>query len=243
MREIQKERLVLIGLDKLACLRAQPIGEILALFGVHQIRILIRTVIATTTGATPFAPSNVDIKPLRGRILTQMPFAHGGRHISSFLQYLSNSLKAIGQHRVVLDRYQLAKLRLPTIRVTDRKDPMPRPIQTAHQARATGRTIRRTRVGVHKHHALLRQPVDMRRLIIFRAHERQIRPAQVVDEIKNNVRLSRLRADAGQQHDQQCTNRHPLFCAELGAWSRFGIGIYLIRPLRKSAEMGAFSRR
>ena len=44
--------------------------------------------------------------------------------------------------------------------------------------------------------------------------------AQVVDEIKNNVRLSRLRADAGQQHDQQCTNPHALFCAERGSRSR-----------------------
>ena len=128
MREIQEERLVLIGLNKLACLRAQPIGEILALFGVHQIRIPVRTMIATTTWTTPFAPGNVDIKPLRGRILAQVPFAHRSSHVPGLLQYLGNGLEAISQHRGVLDRHQLAKLRLPTIRVTDRKHPMPRPV-------------------------------------------------------------------------------------------------------------------
>ncbi len=128
MREIQEERLVLIGLNKFARLRAQAIGEVLALFRVHQIRILIRTMIATTTRTAPFAPSNVDIKPLRGRVFAQVPFAHGGCHISSLLQHLSNSLKAIGQHCGVLDRDKLAKLRLPTIRVSNRKHPMPRPV-------------------------------------------------------------------------------------------------------------------
>ena len=132
MRKIQEERLVLIGLNKLARLCAQPIGEILTLLRIHQVRILVRTMIATATGASPFAPGNVDIKTLRGRVLAQMPFAHGGRHISSLLQYLGNRLKAIGQHRGVIDRHQFAILRLPAIRVADRKYPVPRPIQTTH---------------------------------------------------------------------------------------------------------------
>ena len=177
MRKIQEERIVLIGLNKLARLCAQTVGGILTFFRIHEIRIFVRTMIATATRTAPFAPSNVDIKPLRGRVLAQVPFAHRGRHISGLLQHLGNGLKAICQHRGVFDRDQLAELRLPAIRVADRINPMPRSVQTAHQARATGRTIRCTRVGVHKHHALLRQPVDMRRLIIFRAHERHIRPA------------------------------------------------------------------
>ena len=69
--------------DERARFVRQAICQVLAGILVHQIRILVWTMVATATGATPFSASDIRIEALRGWIRAQVPLAHGRRGVAA----------------------------------------------------------------------------------------------------------------------------------------------------------------
>ena len=77
---------------------------------------------------------------------------------------------------------------------------MTRAIQPTHQTSTTGGTVGGTGVGIHELHALARQLVHVRRLVILGAHEGHIGPSQVVDEVKNDIWFGSFNGQTDRHH-------------------------------------------
>ena len=70
-------------------------------------------------------------------------------------------------------------------------DVQPRRIFAGEQRRARGRADRAGRVGLREFHAVLRELVDVRRLVQIAAVAGEVGPAEVVDQNQHDVRLRR----------------------------------------------------
>ena len=77
---------------------------------------------------------------------------------------------------------------------------MPWTIKSAHETRTTGGTVGGTGVGIHELHALARQLVHVRCLVILGAHEGHIGPSQVVDEVKNDIWFGSFNGQTDRHH-------------------------------------------
>ena len=94
----------------------------------------------------------------------------------------------------VLERDQLAVLSRTAFGTGNRIHPVPGRILAGHQTGPTGGAIGSGGIRVHKNHPVFRQLVDMRALVVFRAHVTEIRPPHVVDKEEHDVGLGRKRS-------------------------------------------------
>ena len=195
MGQVEKERLVLVLFDKLTGFHTQPISQVLPLFLLLEVGIFVGAMVSASTRATPGFACNVDVKPLRGRIIPQVPFSHGGGNVSARLKSLADGYELFRQMNRVLGRNQFSMLRRTSIGIRHGINTMPRRILPGHQACSAWSAIRSRGIGVHKNHSLFCQLVDVRTLVVFRAHVTEIRPAHVVDKEKHDVGLGRKRSD------------------------------------------------
>ncbi len=189
MSQIEEEGLVLVGFDELACLDTEPVGQVFALFLVFQIRILVRTMVTASAGTAPRLARDVYVETLRGRVISQVPFAHGCGNVSPVLQGFAHSHELLCQMGRVLNGNKLSMLRQTSIRIAHCINSMSGGILAGHQTGSTWSAVGSIGIGVHKDHAVLGQLIDVRALVIFRSHESEVGPAEVVDEKENDVRL------------------------------------------------------
>ena len=189
MSQIEEEGLVLVGFDELACLDTQPVGQVFALFLVFQIRILVRTMVTASAGTAPRLARDVYVETLRGWIISQVPFTHGGGDVPGRLEGFGHSHELVGKFGHVLDGNQLAVLGRAAIRIPHRVYTVPRRILAGHQAGSTWSAVRGVGIGVHKNHAVFGQLVDVRTLVIFRPHVPKVGPTEIVDEKEHDVWL------------------------------------------------------
>ena len=156
MSQVEEEGLVLVGFDEFACLDTQSVGQVFALFLVFKIGILVRTVIAASAGTAPRLARDVYVETLRGWIISQMPFPHGGSDVSGRLEGFGDSDELFRQMGRILDGNQLPLLGGTPIGIPNGVYPMPWRILAGHEAGSTWSTVWGVGIGVHEDHAVFR---------------------------------------------------------------------------------------
>ncbi len=208
MGQVEKKRFLLIGLDKLTGFLAQAIGQVLALFLLLEVGVLVGAVVSSSAGTAPGLARHVDVEALRRGVVPEVPLAHGGGYVSTRLKSLAHGDELFRQMNRVLGRNQLSVLGGTSIGIRHGINTMPRRILSGHQTGPTGGAIGGRGIGVHKDHSLLGELVDMRTLVVFRAHETEIGPPHVVDEKENYVGLGRQGGAKRAKKEQEAMNSH-----------------------------------
>ena len=188
-----EERLVLVCLDELPALRRQPVGEVLAIRAVGQLRIAVgREILLPAVRAAAVESALVHIEALRLReklLAAEMPFARVHRGVTSGLEHLGQrgffkrELLGVGCGQQL--RRALPLVRLRGADVIRHACPL-RPA-SGEQRCARGRTHRAGRIRLRELHPLLRHAVEMRRVVERAAVAPEVALAQIVGEEDDDV--------------------------------------------------------
>ncbi len=93
MRQVEKERPALVGLNEIQCLICEPVGEVFARRTIGKFRITIGDKIALRGRACAVA-ADIDVEALTSgtelRVITKMPLTDTGADVASRLDSLSN---------------------------------------------------------------------------------------------------------------------------------------------------------
>ena len=192
VREVNEERLFAILLDEADRLAGETVGEVFPLRSIRQVREFIRAEIGWWRALSATAQVEVEalmLGPMLGRF-AEMPFSEESGFVAAGLQSLGEGDFIERQEWLnrrpleLLVRFVLAA-RQPV------RDAQARGVFAGQDARARRRANRRGGVGIGKAHAFLRQAVKIGRFVKSASVATDVRPAEIIGEDENNVRLPR----------------------------------------------------
>ena len=141
-------------------------------------------------------------------LLSDVPLAKHPRRIPRRLQSLRQDHAVERQFRDIVHGPQGPLAPVETLHATDRVNTRARSVLPAHQRRARRRAVL-AMVIVCELHPLRREPVDVRRLVIFTAIRRHVRVTEVVGHDEDDIRFRRSRrgrrsdTDESEENDEE----------------------------------------
>ena len=203
-RIVREERTILVCLDKLRRLRGQPVRQMLPVRAVGQARISVgRKILLPAVRAALVDAPHVDIEALILRPPTlgaQMPLPGEKRRITRRLHRLRER-RSFQREPVRIRRGEQLRITLPLVRLHRRADEIRdartlRPLP-AQNRRTRRRAHRARRVRIRELRAILREAVEIRRLIKSAPVSTQVALPEIVGQEKNHVWRPRVRHECG----------------------------------------------
>ena len=194
MGQIKEERSILVTLDEID----RPVSE-----KVGQVRP--GRIVRLGIGAEVEVPAHGNdgfVEPASAGVIvalfTEMPFAEHPRSIAGFFHGLGNRHAIQWQLRDIVYRPQGASLPVEAVDLAHGIYPGARAVLPAHQ-RGTRRLAILTMMMARQTQPLVREPIDVRRFIVFAAVARHVRVTEIVGQNEDHVGFLR-RASLGAVH-------------------------------------------
>ena len=189
---MHKERSLLVGLHELDGLIREDIAAVCSLRvliaeRLHRAARKWRKVSAAARAARGIS-TYIDIKPLRLRVFTEMPFAQMDGLVATCLERFGHRKIVVRKMAFVRYRDNFTIGALTSFGRANGIHSVPGAILTADTARPARSTVSGRRIGIGKNHPLRRQPIQVRRAVFFPSHEPNIHDSKVIRVDIDNIR-------------------------------------------------------
>ena len=184
MREVEEERFVFVACDEIHRFVGEEVGEVLALW---RIGLRIRGEIEVDARAHDrFVEAALAGKKLAP--FANVPFPKHPRRVTASLELLGDDVAVERQLGDVVHGPQRTRTPVKPADTSDGVNASARAVLPAQQSRASGRAIL-TMVMAEELHALRRESVNIRRLVVFAAVGRGVRPPEIIGHDEDDVWL------------------------------------------------------